>query len=227
MARTTTTSAAALAAVLLLFAGETKAGEVITPPASVDIPRVAEHLQGVSMGDTAAAHADANRDGIIDSADLISAVVVTRITDGEPASPDNEFTVEIAVGQNANSRVPFAGNFRVYFPSEAVTVLSVNQGQMGAIFGSSSDETSTLPGYPDRFRDVATAGNFGSTNPTPTVFSIRFRTRDTLQLPYTIIVTGDPGSSSSLVDVGLRRIPHLYDYSETLEIDGPIIAPTK
>lgn len=149
------------------------------------------------------------------------ATVASSILEGDPNTPNQEFTVRFAVVSNTTGLDPASAAMRLFYNTDAVEFLEVIQGETGTPVTVGEEGTA-----PNVFRDITTLGEFVGPVNLPVLFDVRFRVSATPPTSYAIVLDVDPDSSNPLFTVTTQNIPVLFDNGATADLGPGTPTPT-
>ncbi|MDK2973085.1 MAG: hypothetical protein PWP23_2840 [Candidatus Sumerlaeota bacterium] len=144
----------------------------------------------------------------------VEAVIKTTLA-GDSSTPGSQFTVEVAVDQNATGFTPRSAALRVAYNTASVELVSASAGDLGALL-QGAEETVTGTSV---FTDILTDGSAANASATPLIFTLTFEVKAGAFTPYSILVGPDPDSTAPLLASNLiDSIPVTYDNTATTNL---------
>lgn len=146
------------------------------------------------------------------------ALIRTSILTGNPAVPDAEFRILVAVVENPTGQIPAACTLAVSYPLDSVQYIGAREADMGGPSVGSEIITSNTATR----RVLAAGGAELNTEPTAGCFILRFKTLASPRYPFDIVIADVPPPHIPLVADDLQTaIPHLIDYYPTTHLPNP------
>lgn len=154
-----------------------------------------------------------------------AAVISSSIISGDPCTLGSQFTVRVAVTENATGQIPNIAVFRVYYDPSAVRYAGATDGDLGAAYAS-DEHTTFVEGVPYAFRFFVTAGNPENSDPTPVILDLGFQVVS--PRPHSIDVRKDGSNPTNQLATGPGKtpIPHTVVSDGTMDLCSSLPTPT-
>lgn len=148
------------------------------------------------------------------------ALIATRLLEGDPTVPGNEFAISARIVRNDTSTTAIAVCVRLFYTRDALELVETTAAECGPLLTSEAQMESE--GSVEDFRTVMSLGNMRVKTLTPECFRARFRVKPEARAPYGIRVADEtrPGTEP-VVSIHFTGLPRAYDNSAVQMLSAP------